>query len=90
MLQSNVQVNGGQPYTFRYAYDLAGDLISETYPTGPGNHSFRATGITNYLKNGGKLELAQQMAAYASPRQHPRMTEEESEISLDEIERISY
>lgn len=33
-----------------------------------GNHSFRATGTTNYLKNGGKLELAQQMAAHASPR----------------------
>jgi len=33
-----------------------------------GNHSFRATGITNYLKNGGKLELAQLMAAHASPR----------------------
>jgi site-specific recombinase XerD len=27
-----------------------------------GNHSFRATGITEYLKNGGKLEIAQQMA----------------------------
>jgi len=27
-----------------------------------GNHSFRATGITAYLKNGGKLEIAQQMA----------------------------
>jgi hypothetical protein len=23
------------------------------------HHSFRTTGITNYLKNGGKLELAQ-------------------------------
>jgi site-specific recombinase XerD len=28
-----------------------------------GNHTFRATGITAYLKNGGKLEVAQQMAA---------------------------
>ena len=26
-----------------------------------GNHTFRATGITAYLKNGGKLEVAQQM-----------------------------
>ena len=31
-----------------------------------GCHSFRATGITAYLKNGGKLEIAQQMAAKAS------------------------
>ena len=29
-----------------------------------GNHSFRATGITAYLKNGGKLEIAQQIAAH--------------------------
>jgi site-specific recombinase XerD len=28
-----------------------------------GNHTFRATGITAFLKNGGKLEIAQQIAA---------------------------
>jgi integrase len=33
-----------------------------------GNHSFRATGITAYLKNGGLLETARQMAAHVSPR----------------------
>ncbi|MGE3563035.1 MAG: tyrosine-type recombinase/integrase [Phycisphaerales bacterium] len=31
------------------------------------NHTFRATGITAYLKNGGLLEHAQYMAAHASP-----------------------
>jgi hypothetical protein len=31
-----------------------------------GNHSFRASGITGYLKNGGKLETAQAMAARES------------------------
>ena len=31
-----------------------------------GNHSFRATGITEYLRNGGKLEIAQQMANHES------------------------
>jgi hypothetical protein len=29
-----------------------------------GNHSFRATGITGYLSNGGALEHAQEMAAH--------------------------
>jgi integrase len=29
-----------------------------------GCHTFRATGITAYLKNGGRLEIAQQMAAH--------------------------
>jgi integrase len=33
-----------------------------------GCHSFRATGITVYLKNGGLLEHAQQMAAHESAR----------------------
>jgi len=57
-----------------------------------GNHSSRATGITNYLKNGGKLEHAQQMAAHASPRCGPRLYYDRrgDEISLDEIEKISY
>lgn len=33
-----------------------------------GNHSFRAAGITEYLRNGGKLEVAQQMANHESAR----------------------
>ena len=32
------------------------------------NHSLRATGITDYLKNSGTLEYAQQMANHSSPR----------------------
>ena len=33
-----------------------------------GNHSFRATGITAYLANGGALEHAQEMAVNREPR----------------------
>jgi integrase len=33
-----------------------------------GNHTFRATGITAYLKNGGMLEKAAAMADHASTR----------------------
>ena len=33
-----------------------------------GCHSFRATGITTYMQNGGTLETAQRMAAHASSR----------------------
>lgn len=33
-----------------------------------GNHTFRATGITEYLPNGGKLEIAQQVANHESAR----------------------
>jgi integrase len=37
-------------------------------PTKIGNHTFRATGVTAYLKNGGTLERAAQMANHASRR----------------------
>ena len=33
-----------------------------------GNHTFRATGITAYLKNNGTLETAQHIANHQSPR----------------------
>ena len=33
-----------------------------------GNHTFRATGITAYLKNSGTLETAQHIANHESPR----------------------
>jgi site-specific recombinase XerD len=33
-----------------------------------GNHSWRATGITTYLNNGGSLENAQDIAGHASPK----------------------
>ncbi|MGV6852620.1 MAG: tyrosine-type recombinase/integrase [bacterium] len=52
------------------------------------NHSFRGTGITTYLKNGGTLEKAQQMAAHESPRTTKLYDRTQDEISLDEIERV--
>lgn len=53
-----------------------------------GCHTFRATGITAYLKNGGKLEIAQQMANHESPRTTRLYDRRDDEISLDEVERI--
>jgi site-specific recombinase XerD len=53
-----------------------------------GNHSFRATGITEYLKNGGKLEIAQQMANHESSRTTGLYDRRDDQVSLDEIERI--
>jgi integrase/recombinase XerD len=32
------------------------------------SHTWRATGVTVYLENGGRLEQAQQMASHESPR----------------------
>jgi integrase len=55
-----------------------------------GCHSFRATGITNYLENGGRLQVAQQMAGHESSRTTGLYDRRGDEISLDEVERISY
>jgi integrase len=51
-------------------------------------HTFRATGITAYLQNGGTLEHAQQIAAHQSPRTTKLHDRTRDEISLDEVERI--
>jgi len=53
-----------------------------------GNHSFRATGITAYLKNGGALEQAAAMANHASTRTAQLYDRRRDEVSLDEVERI--
>jgi len=52
-------------------------------------HSFRATGITAYLDNGGTLENAQLMAAHESPRTTKLYDRTGDEITLDEVERIA-
>jgi site-specific recombinase XerD len=53
-----------------------------------GNHTFRATGITAYLKNGGTLESAAAMANHASTRTTQLYDRRSDQVSLDEIERI--
>ena len=54
-----------------------------------GNHTFRATGITAYLKNKGTLETAQHIANHESPRTTKLYDRRQDEISLDEVEKIS-
>jgi integrase len=54
-----------------------------------GNHTFRATGITAYLKNSGKLEVAQHIANHESPRTTKLYGRRQDDISPDEIERIA-
>ncbi len=53
-------------------------------------HSFRATGITTYLQNGGKLEIAQHMAGHESARTTGLYDRRSDEVALDEVERIAY
>jgi site-specific recombinase XerD len=53
-----------------------------------GNHTFRATGITAYLSNGGSLEHAQAMAAHESPRTTKLYDRTKERLTQDEVERI--
>lgn len=56
--------------------------------TAIGNHSFRATGITAYLKNGGTLERAAAMANHASTRTTQLYDRRHDDVTLDEVERV--
>jgi integrase/recombinase XerD len=53
-----------------------------------GNHTFRATGITAFRKNGGTIEQAQQIANHASPQTTRLYDRSSDEITLDAVERI--
>jgi site-specific recombinase XerD len=57
-------------------------------PTTTCCHTFRATGITAYLENGGTIENAQAIAAHESPRTTKLYDRTSDEITLDEVERI--
>jgi integrase len=50
-----------------------------------GNHSFRATGITAYLSNGGALEHAQERAAHESPRTTKLYDRTKGRLTQDEV-----
>jgi integrase len=77
------------PLPQRNAYAMVGRRAAAAgIATRLGNHSFRATGITAYLKNGGTLEKAAQMANHAGTRTTQLYDRRREELSLDEVERI--
>jgi site-specific recombinase XerD len=78
-----------QPMTQADAYRMVRRRAADAdILTKIGNHSFRATGITEYLRNGGKLEIAQQMANHESARTTGLYDRRNDQVSLDEVERI--
>ena len=52
--------------------------------------SFRAPGITTYLQNGGKLEIAQRVAGHESSRTTGLYDRRDDTVALDEVERIAF
>lgn len=73
-------------------HDVLRMLKRRSRATGLGDrifcHTFRATGITAYLENGGTIENAQAIAAHESPRTTKLYDRTSDEVTLDEIERI--
>jgi site-specific recombinase XerD len=53
-------------------------------------HSFRATGITNHLENGGTLEVAQRIAGHADSRTTKLYDRRGQRVLLEDMERIRY
>lgn len=52
-------------------------------------HTFRATGITAFMRNGGRLEVAQDIAGHADARTTKLYDRSRDRVTLDEIERIA-
>jgi site-specific recombinase XerD len=53
-------------------------------------HSFRATGITNFLENGGTLEVAQRIAGHADSRTTKLYDRRGQKLLVEDMERIRY
>jgi hypothetical protein len=75
--------------TGRPTASSAGCAKAAAIETRIGNLTFPTTGITAYLKNSGKLEVAEQIANHESPRTTKLYDRRNDEISLHEIERIT-
>ena len=51
-------------------------------------HTFRAAGITDYLTNGGRIEVSQRMASHANAKTTGLYDRRNDDISVGEVERI--
>ena len=56
--------------------------------TAIGNHSFRAIGITDYLENGGDINIAKRMAGHSNIKTTELYDRRGDEVSFSEIERV--
>jgi integrase/recombinase XerD len=59
-------------------------------PTHYSPHSFRATGITNFLENDGTLEAAQRIAGQADSRTTKLYDRRGQKVLLEDMKRIRY
>lgn len=54
------------------------------------NHSFRATGITNYMSHGGRIDVAKEMAGHADERTTGRYDRSTDKMTKEEVERMRF
>jgi integrase/recombinase XerD len=69
-------------------YMIQRRAVDAKLETSIGCHTFRATGITDYLTNGGKLEIAQRMAGHANAKTTGLYDRRSDDISVSEVERV--
>jgi site-specific recombinase XerD len=53
-----------------------------------GNHSFRAICITDYLENGGDINIAKRMAGYSDIKTTKLYDRRRDEVGFSDIERV--
>ncbi len=51
-------------------------------------HTFRATGTTDYLTSGGRIEVAQRMAGHSNAKTTGLYDRRNDDVSVGEVERI--
>jgi integrase/recombinase XerD len=51
-------------------------------------HSFRATGVTQYMNSGGTIEIAQRIAGHTSPSTTRIYDRSGDQLTIEEIERV--
>lgn len=56
--------------------------------TAIGCRTFRATGITDYLTNGGRIEVAQRMTGHSNAKTTGLYDRRNDDVSVGEVERI--
>jgi integrase len=56
--------------------------------TAIGCHAFRATGITDHLTNGGRIEVAQRMAGHSNAKATELYDRRNDDLSVGEVEKM--
>lgn len=81
----------GRPLSQGMAYELVQRrACAAGIKTSVCNHTFRATGITAYLENGGTIERAAVMAGHASIRTTQVYDRRADAVTLEEVEKIRF